>query len=177
MEKTTLIFLFFATFILVIGVLSLITSQVTDISSMDRRNEKWEPPNVTPGKQHLGIPVWFHPSRIEIHAGEIKEEQIILKTRAKGQGLVIQRIVPVKEKSVNSDEEIPMPRYLNVSMSPSEYVVSPNGTYVSTLIIYTEPQLPEGEYLFRVNINMTPIITHRGWITVNVSGKANELEY
>ncbi|MGB4235175.1 MAG: hypothetical protein WBJ52_03815, partial [Methanoregulaceae archaeon] len=93
------------------------------------------------------------------------------------QGLVTQRIVPVKEKSVNSDEEIPMPRYLNVSMSPSEYVVSPNGTYVSTLIIYTESQLPEGEYLFRVNMNMTPVITHRGWITVNVSGKVNELEY
>lgn len=176
MEKTTLIFLFFATFILVIDVLSLITSQVSDISSMDMRNETWEQPNVTPGKQHLGIPVWFHPSRIEIYAGEIKEEQIILKTRAKGQGLVIQRIVPVKEKSVNSDEEIPMPRYLNGSMSPSEYVVSPNGTYVSTLIIYSEPQLPEGEYLFRVNMNMTPVITHRDWITVNVSGKVNELE-
>ncbi|HNJ80178.1 MAG TPA: hypothetical protein PLK38_01280, partial [Methanoregulaceae archaeon] len=81
MKKTTLIFLVFATLILVISVLSLITSQITDILSIDRRNETWEPPNVTPGKQHLGIPVWFHPSRIEIHAGEIKEEQIILNTR------------------------------------------------------------------------------------------------
>ncbi|KUG14850.1 hypothetical protein ASZ90_015505 [hydrocarbon metagenome] len=121
--------------------------------------------------------MWFHPSRIEIHAGETKESQIILRTRAEGQGLITQRIVPVKERSVYSDEEIPMPRYLNVSLSPSEYIVSPNGTYISTLIIHSEPQLPDGEYLFRVNMNMTHVITHRGWITVNVSGKVNELEY
>ena len=48
-----------------------------------------------------------------------------------------------------SEEALPMPQGLEVSLEPNNFKTYPNTTYHATLIIRTDPALAPGEYYLR----------------------------
>ena len=113
-------------------------------------NNSREAPITVPGRSHFGAERFImKPEMVELSAGETKEVNINLETRESGPGKVAYSFFRVKR--VYSDEEIPMPDGLNVSIEPSTFMAYPNETYNSTLTINTTQDIPRGEYVLSVN--------------------------
>ncbi len=67
-----------------------------------------------------------------------------------------------------SEEEVPMPVGLEVSIEPSCFTVYPNTTYHITISITTTPELTPGEYFLRFEQNFESRFWSGGWIRVTI---------
>jgi hypothetical protein len=129
-------------------------------------NNSREAPVIVPGRSHFNESRFMWPDMVELSAGETKEVNITLETRKDGPGRVTYSFFRVKR--VYSDEEIPMPDGLNVSIEPSTFMMYPNETYNTTVTINTSQDIPRGEYTLSVHIFFESGIRGEGWLTVNV---------
>ena len=113
-------------------------------------NNSREVPLIAPGRAMIGISSFIMaPKMVELSAGETKEVNITAETRKDGPGRATYSFFRVKR--VHSDEEIPMPDGLNVSIEPSTFMAYPNETYNSTVTINTSQDLPRGKYVLYID--------------------------
>jgi len=125
-------------------------------------------PMRAPGYSH-----WFgtqmrYDDSVALEVGGTKLIDVRLETRKDGPGEYSGKLFYVSRES--SEDELPMPEGLEVSLEPSRFKTYPNTTYHTTIIIKTSPELATGEYYLR-------FISHfvkggggqsGGWIRVTV---------
>jgi len=121
-----------------------------------------------PGYSH-----WFgsqmrYDDSVEIKAGDTKIIDVSLETRKSGPGEYSGRLSYVSRES--SEDELPLPEGLKVSLEPFRFKTYPNTAYHAAITIETNPGLAPGEYYLRFLSSFVhgESYSSGGWIRVTV---------
>lgn len=121
-----------------------------------------------PGYSH-----WFgsqmrYDDSVEIKAGDTKIIDVSLETRKSGPGEYSGRLSYVSRES--SEDELPLPEGLKVSLEPIRFKTYPNTTYHAAITIETNSGLAPGEYYLRFLSRFVhgDSYSSGGWIKVTV---------
>lgn len=141
---------------LIIGTV-LILAAVTAIVYVSMNQQQSVPDNGTeqnvtltiPGKSHFGASeTYLSPDSGEIEAGEkITFELRIVKNQ---EGLMNETILVSRVKQEYSEEEIPLPKGMNISSIPSAFTSYAGKEYHTSIIISTTNTISGDMYYFRI---------------------------
>jgi len=125
-------------------------------------------PVPVPGYSH-----WFgsqmrYDDAVEIKAGDTKIIDVRLETRKNGPGEYSGRLSYVSHEL--SEDELPLPEGLKVSLDPIRFKTYPNTTYHVAVTIETSSGLAQGEYYLRFLSRFVhgSSYSSEGWIKVTV---------
>ena len=120
--------------------------------------------NPSPGFASLYLPRVKHVGSVTLRAGESADINCMLYTGESPPGVV--KIKMYRVEDIYKTKEIPMPKGLNVSVIPSELLVSPHRTYSFKIKVKTG-SIPPGKYVLCITVYGC-IGTETGWLTINV---------
>jgi hypothetical protein len=153
-----------------IGALAVVCLMLTVAGlSCSRNGGKYPPPG--------GGPLLSFQNRVELVPDEVKSTNVSLTLRKPvGPTSVSYEIFRARKVEDYSPakggvpyEKLPMPRGLDISIKPDEFVAYPNKTYKSTIVIEASPELAKGEYRLFLEVSFDGSRwPGSGWITVNV---------
>jgi hypothetical protein len=123
---------------------------------------------IVPGRSHLYASKLVFPDDVELNAGETKEADIVLETRKDGPGKVSYTVLGLVTGEY-SEEVVPAPEGLSITVEPSEFMAYQNQTYVSVLKVETSPSLEKGEYYFYFDILFESVAEGHSWVLVTVT--------
>ncbi len=123
-------------------------------------------PSPVPGRsQFTEARIKFDQST-ELKAGETKSLGVNIETREDGPGLVTYRVVGAAKEY--SEEELPIPQGLEVSIVPDRFAANPQNIYESKITIKASPGLAPGEYWLIFKAEFENVFQVKGWIKVTV---------
>ena len=125
-------------------------------------------PSVIPGRSIFNSSILRSPERIELNPGETKELDLILETKGDGPGKFTYTVLG-KVKGEYSEQIIPTPYGLSVTIEPSEFNAYQNETYTSVIRIETSETLQSGEYYFYFSAVFENEFLANFWLFVKVS--------